>query len=144
MLQRIKNIIFQKKRKRKTGAGDFIVILKTRGFLKRTAVLVKDMLKTLRFKHLSVYLRIGLDDAADTGLIFSVLSPVVSLLDYFSDCSVRLEPSFVDEAVFEGYFNGTVRLQPIRLVPPFSRFVFSRPTFRVVKKVFLSRWRKRK
>ncbi|MBN1367054.1 MAG: DUF2953 domain-containing protein [Dehalococcoidales bacterium] len=114
-----------------------IEILKTPGFIKKLTVLLKKSIKIIRIKELSSHLRIGFDDAADTGILFSILGPAVALVNYFPHCSVRLEPSFMDEAVFEGYFNGEIRLQPIRLAPPFTSFIFSMPTLKVIKILLL-------
>jgi hypothetical protein len=137
-----KKAVAEKKRKRQPGFKTIFEILRTRGFSRKIANLLKEVVKSIRIKEVSAYFRIGFENAADTGFLFSILGPVVSLFNNFTRCSVRLEPSFNDEVVFEGYFNGKVRLQPIRLISPFARFVFSRPALKVMKVLFLSRWKK--
>ena len=129
------------RRNRRPGIRTVIEILKTRGLLRRVAIFLKELLKCLRMKELAGYFRIGLDDAADTGFLFAIIGPAISFLNY--PCSIKVEPAFAD-AVFEGHLKGTVRIRPIKLIPPLLRFFFSRPAFKVFKVLFLARWRKQK
>ena len=138
-LTRKKKLTKEKRRKKKPGIRNALGMLRMPGFLRRIALLVKQVINNIRIKEISAHFRIGLDDVADTGILFSILGTVISLFHYYSNYSVRLEPSFADSVVFEGYFNGTVRFQPIRLIPPLSRFIFSRPILRAIKDFFISR-----
>ena len=143
-LRRGKKVSEEQKRRQQPSIAVMIEILKTRGFVRRVTRFMKEAFKSLRIKDLTAYFRIGLDDAADTGILFSIFSPAFSVCDFLRSYPVRLEPSFADEAVFEGYLNGTVRIWPIQLVPPMTRFVFSAPTMKAVKVFFAHRRRKRK
>ena len=143
-LTRKKEFTARKKRKQKPGLGDVFRILRIHGFLRRIALLVKQVIKNIRIKELSAHFRIGLDDVADTGILFSILVPIIPLFNYYKDYSVRLEPSFADAVTFEGYFNGTVRFQPIRLLPPLSGLIFSREMLRVIKALLIFRRRTKK
>lgn len=128
----------RKPRKRMKDAKAIFAILRTRGLLKQIKRLLRDVLSSFKIRDLGADFRVGLGDPADTGLLFALIGPATVLFPH----GIRVEPSFEDEAVFEGYSYGTLRLQPIQLVTPFVRFVFSLATLRVIKKLVLTKWRK--
>ncbi len=134
----------QKPRKRRIKARTIFQILRTKGLLKQLKRLLQDILKCLKIRDLRVNFRVGLDDPADTGLLFALISPVTFFLGSSRIHDIRVQPSFEDEAVFKGYLSGAVRLLPIQLVIPFSRFVFSLVTIRVVRTLVVSKWRRKK
>ena len=133
-----------KRRKRGIRARTVLRILRTKGLLRRLGRLLRDIVSRLTIRQFRIDFRIGLDDPADTGLLFAIIGPAT----FFLGCSwrhqINVEPSFEDEAVFEGYLYGTVRLRPIQLVPPCMRFVFSLSTIRVLKVLVLAKWKRRK
>jgi len=137
------------KGKRKPGEGkrrlgDIFGILRTRGLLKRLTVLLRDILGCLKIRDLSADFRVGLDNPADTGLLFALIGPTTFWLGSSLPHQIRVQPSFADEAIFEGYSHGAVRLRPIQLVIPLLRFVSSLATIRVVKKLVLAKWKRKK
>lgn len=134
--------------KRKPGedwgrAKTIFQILRTKGLLKRFKRLLKDIFSRLKIRDLRINLRIGLDDPADTGLLFAVIGPATSLLKSPCPHQIRLQPAFT-EAVFEGDLSGVVRLQPIQLVIPLLRFALSLSTIRVLKTLVLTKWKRKK
>ena len=133
-----------KRRKRRIRARTILQIIKTKGLLRRLGGLLKDTISRIRIKELRANFRVGLDDPADTGLLFAVIGPAIFLFSSSWHHQIRVEPSFEDEAVFRGYLYGRVRLQPIQLVPPFIRFVFSLSTIRVLKVLVLTKWKRKK
>ncbi|HEX9976554.1 MAG TPA: hypothetical protein VGA82_04815, partial [Dehalococcoidales bacterium] len=60
------------KRKRRVGLRTIWRILRTRGLLTKIKNLVRDVLSRIKIKEIAVDLRLGLDDPADTGLVFAV------------------------------------------------------------------------
>lgn len=125
------------------GARDIFKILRTEGLLRQLKTLVTDILSRLKIRDLSIDLRVGLDNPADTGFLFAVIGPAL-LFCSPSTHHLRLQPSFEGEAVLEGYAQGAVRLLPIRFVVPFLRFIFSMATLRVAKTVLLTKWKRKK
>jgi hypothetical protein len=117
-------------------------IFKSKGMLSQLRSLMIDTLHCLRLKELNADIKIGLDDPADTGQLFALIGPVALFVRSIWHHQIRLMPSFEDEAVLEGYAYGTVCVQPIQLIPPFVRFVFSWPTFNVLKVLILNRWKR--
>jgi len=124
-------------KKRRIKARTIFQILRTRGLLKQLKRLLQDILKCLKIRDLRVNFRVGLDDPADTGLLFALIGPATFFLGSSRFHEIRVEPSFEDEFVFEG-------LVPIQLAIPFLRFVFSLATIRAAKTLVLAKWKKKK
>jgi len=125
-------------------AGDIFGILRTRGLLEQLRCLLSDVLSRFKVRDLLADFRVGLGDPADTGLLFAFIGPATLWLNSVFPCQIRLQPSFEDEAVLEGYSFGEVRLLPIQMVAPVLRFAFSLATLRVTKKLVLTRWKRKK
>ena len=58
-------------------------------------------------------MRLGLDDPADTGLLWGVIGPVAALLGAAERISVRVEPDFAAETI-DVDSSGQIRLIPLR------------------------------
>ena len=134
----------RKRKKRKINARTIFKILRTRGLLGQIKRLLRDILKCLKIRDLRADFRVGLDDPADTGLLFALIGPTIFFLGSSRVHEIRVQPSFEDEAVFEGYLHGAVRLVPIQLVMPLLRFVFSLATLRLIKILVLAKWERTK
>lgn len=134
----------RKPRKRRLKARTIFPLLRTKGLLKQLKRLLLDILKCFKIRDLRVNFRVGLDDPADTGLLFSLISPVTFFLGSSRVHEIRVEPSFEDAFVFEGYLSGALRLVPIQLAIPFLRFVFSLATIRTAKTLVLAKWKRKK
>lgn len=127
----------------KKKAGDIktvFQILRTRGLLRHVIRLFRGIIRSFRIKELSVNLRLGLDNPADTGLLFAVIGPAMPFLSSSRFHQVALEPSF-GGAVCQGSLRGVVGLQPVRLIPPVTGFIFSPSMMRVIKTLVLSKWK---
>ena len=118
-------------------------VLRTKGLLRQFVSLAKRIRRHIKIKKLVANFNVGLDNPADTGLLFAFLAPVNLLLSYFSPHQIRIEPSFTGEAIIEGHLYGAVRVRPIQLTAPLMGFAFSLPTLRAVKKLVLSKWRRK-
>lgn len=134
----------QKLAESKRRIGDIFEILRTRGLLRQLIVLIRDVLKRFKIRDFIVDFRVGLGNPADTGLLFALIGPATFLLSSSFPHRIRVEPSFEDETAFEGHLSGTVRLRPIQLVSPLIKFTFSLATIRVVKKLVLTKLKRKK
>lgn len=137
------------KKRQKPGAGkrrfwNIFEILRTRGLLKQLKGLLRDILGCLKIRDLLADFRVGLGNPADTGFLFALIGPTAFWLSSSVPLQIRVQPSFTDEATFEGYSRGAVRLRPVQLVIPFMRFIFSLAIIRVVKKLVLTKWKRKK
>ncbi|MCJ7655993.1 MAG: DUF2953 domain-containing protein [Dehalococcoidia bacterium] len=118
-------------------------VLRTKGLLRQFVSLVKRIRRHIKIKELVANFNVGLDNPADTGLLFAFIAPANLLLSYFSPHQIRIEPSFTGEATLEGHLYGAVRVRPIQLAAPLMGFAFSSPTLRAVKKLVLSKWKRK-
>lgn len=134
----------QKLRKRRKGTRAIFEILRTRGLLRQLRGLLRDILSRLKFRELRADFRVGLGNPAETGLLFALLRPATFFLGSSRFHEIRIEPSFEDKTLFEGYSYGALRLRPIQLVLPSLRFAFSLATIRVLKKLVLTKWKRKK
>ena len=133
-----------KPREGKRKIGVIIGILRTKGLLKQFKVFLSDIFGSLKIRDLLADFRVGLGNPADTGLLFALIGPTALWLSSSFPIQMKVHPSFADEATFEGYARGKLRLHPIQLVIPFLRFIFSLATVRMVKKLVLTKWKRKK
>ena len=134
----------KRKKKRRIGFRTILRILRTKGLLRQIKDLVRGVLGQFKIKELAVNLKLGLDNPADTGLLFALIGSTTPFLSLPSKYQIRVQPLFSEEAVFEGYLHGVLRLWPIKLVGPLLRFVFSLAVLRVIKILVLSKWKQKK
>jgi hypothetical protein len=114
------------------------------GMLSSLARLARGVLGSIRLKDLAADFRVGLGDPTDTGMLFAVIGPATALLGPSVYRRLNLQPSFDDAPCLEGYSHGAARLRPIRLLPHFFRFTFSRPTVRVARTLLAARLKRKR
>jgi hypothetical protein len=136
----------RKKRKKRLAFNSRLLfgIIRTRGLFRQLKNFIKDSLSCLRFRDMAADFTIGLGDPAGTGLLFAIAAPATAFYGLSGEHRIRIQPSFSDNAVLQGYSRGTIRLRPIRLVAPFLKLVFSLPAARVTWKLIGSKWRNKK
>ena len=118
-------------------------VLRTKGLLRQFVSLVKRICRHIKIKELVANFNVGLDNPADTGLLFAFIAPANLLLRYFSPHQIKIEPSFAGDTIIEGHLYGAVRVRPIQLAAPAMGFAFSLPTLRAMKKLVLSKWKRK-
>lgn len=119
-------------------------ILRVKGLLKQVKSLLRDTLKRVRLDTLEVDFKLGLDDPADTGLIFAFIGPAACLFNAFLPDRVKIQASFAGEAVLEGSLDIALRFVPWLVVIPLLRFIFSPPGFRVTKILLVAKCKRLK
>jgi hypothetical protein len=125
-------------------ARDLLSSLPTRKLLVRTLRLINDVVKQIKVKYLGARFRIGLGDPADTGFLLAGLGGIVTFLGLFTN-ELVVQPVFeADTLVFEGQIRATLRIRPIKLVVPLTRYIFSSVVLRSVWLMVLLRWKRRK
>ncbi|MFQ6122373.1 MAG: hypothetical protein ACE5LA_04860 [Dehalococcoidales bacterium] len=134
----------QKLRDRRKGVRVIFEILRTRGLLGQLRRFLTDLLSRLRIRELGADFSMGLDNPADAGLLFALIGPAIPFLGSSRFHEIRLEPSSENGALLEGYSYGVARVRPIQLVTPLLRFAFSLATIRVLKKLVLTKWKRKK
>jgi len=126
----------KKKKKSKFQAGRHIkpllAMVKTRGFIRRIIELIRDIRRVIEIRELILDLKFGLDDPADTAMLYGAVAPTALFANRCSPIKIRVQPDFEDLAL-EGSFKGNMRLVPIRLFKPITLFVLSPVTIRAAK-----------
>lgn len=138
-----KRVVKVKRKHRWRDARVIFTILRTKGLLRQLKdLIIKGVFSHLKTRDFVADFRIGLGDPADTGLLFAFIGPATVFFGSSHRHQIKIEPSFGDDAILEGYSHGTVRLHPIQLVPPLLKFIFSLTTIRVARTLILSQWRR--
>lgn len=119
-------------------------IIQTKGLLGQIVRFIKRILRQIKIRELVANLKVGLDNPADTGLLFAFAAPFNLLLSHFSPHRIRVEPSFASDTLIEGRLCGAVRLRPVQLAVPLLGFAFSFPTLRAMKKLVLYKWKRKR
>ena len=130
-------------KKRKAGARAFLPLLTTRGVASGLLKLARRIIRGVRIRRLNARLRMGLDDPADTGMLYSVIWPVLIPLSYAGQSNVRLDLCF-DEEVLDFTGRGHVRIIPAQMIWAVLLFGLSPAGLRVVRRMVVSRWRSKR
>lgn len=118
----------------------FLAVLRNRGFVRGAARFLKDIIRLIRIRELTVDLHLGLPDPADTGLLFGAVGPPTLLVNHLTPARIRIYPDF-ERATFRGTLRGHLRVLPIQIVARATVFLFSPETLRAVKTMAVT-WRK--
>ena len=82
-------------------------------FRRRLFRYLGDLWRSVDAENIRLRVRLGLDDPADTGLLWGVIGPVAALLGAAERISVRVEPDFAAETI-DVDSSGQIRLIPLR------------------------------
>ena len=116
-------------------------ILRTTGLFSQVKRLLTGIVNSLKIKHLAANLKLGLENPADTALLFAVTGPVnflLSLLPY----RITIWPTFDSDLALEAYVHGAARLWTILLVFALLKFIFSWPALQITRILVTTRWKK--
>jgi hypothetical protein len=98
-----------------------LALVQVEGFGSRLLRLARDLFRRIRIQELSLRIRLGLDDPADTGRLWAVVGPLAALPGLRR---VAIEPEFAAE-IFELDGRGRIRIVPLRLLSVLLRFALS-------------------
>ena len=143
--EKLKKVKKPKKGKRRDLRSflSYMALVRTRGVVPAVIRLVRRIVGSFRIRQLNADLRLGLDDPADTGILYGVLWPAFALPVTFGFATLRMEPVF-DSPTFEATLQGKVRVFPAEMVANVLRFVFSLAGLRMIKAMAVLQWKKRK
>lgn len=113
-----------------------LAVVRTPGFLGRVVRLVRDLTRQVKCERFYVDGKFGLDDPADTGVVFGALAPLL-IAARASGLQVLCRPMF-DESGLQGACELTVRTTPIFLLGVLVAFLCS-PV--VVRAIVAAVWR---
>jgi len=126
------------KPRRRINARIVYRILRTRGIFTHLRHLVISIFRSLKIKELAANIKLGLENPADTALLFALLGPLYFLLNKLP-YEINVLPSFDGDISLEAYLHGVIRLWPILLILALLRFVLSVPALRIYKTLILKR-----
>lgn len=101
-------------------------------FRQRLVLFVRDFWRALHPKNMSVRLRFGLGDPAETGQLWSVVGPVVAMLATVRQVSVDVQPEFFESTV-EADSDGSMRVIPLQLIALLVALMLSPSIWKALK-----------
>lgn len=100
----------------KRGAGRrILVVLRQAAFRRRVYRLLRDVVAAAHFRRLSLRMRLGLGDPADTGRLWAFVGPLGATAGNLRNVQMQIEPDFIDPR-FELHFAGRLLVIPLQLV----------------------------
>ena len=96
-------------------ARNILAAIRQDRFRHRIIRFLGDVWRAVHKKNVSLRLRVGLGDPADTGQLWAVFGPLAGMLTNIRDASVRIEPEFFDSAL-ELDSSGSIRLVPLQIL----------------------------
>jgi len=126
------------RKKKRRSMKPLLSLLMTKEIARGLLKLSRRILSGVRVRHLDARLRIGLDDPADTGMLYSALWPVLIPLTYNTSAKVRMEISF-EEPVLDLTASGRIRVFPIQMVWSVLLFALSPAGLRAMKRMVMRR-----
>ena len=127
-----------KTKKKKWSAKPLPSLLMTKGVAKGLLKLSRRIIGGVRVRHLDARLVIGMDDPADTGMLYSALWPVLVPLTNNSSAKVRMELSF-EEPALDLTGRGRIRVFPIQMVWSVLLFALSPAGLLMMKRMVMRR-----
>lgn len=120
-----------RRHRKRGGARRAMAMLRAEGFGRRLLRLAQDLLRRVHIRDLSLDVRLGLDDPADTGRLWAVIGPFAAILTLPPVARIAIEPEFTAEALdVDG--KGSIRIIPIELLFVMLVFVLSPTTLRAL------------
>ena len=109
--------------------GRIVDVLRQEAFRERAWRLGRDLARAVRVRRLRLWLRLGLDDPADTGLLWAVMGPLGAVALGLRGAEVRIEPEFA-EAAREFQAEGRILIVPLQVLALAAAFALSPPSMR--------------
>ena len=89
--------------------------VRLKSFRRRIARFIGDLWRAIHKEDLSLRVRVGLGDPADTGQLWAIVGPIAGLLTTVQGAAIAIEPEF-SESTFELNSAGSIRLIPLQLI----------------------------
>lgn len=108
--------------------GEFLAVFRQKAFRRRIFRFVGELWHALHKKDLSLRVRVGLGDPAETGQLWAVVGPVAGVLASVQEASIAIEPEFFD-TVFELDTSGSIRIIPLQIIYLIVALLLSPPVW---------------
>lgn len=111
-----------------------LAAIQLKPFRQRIVRFISDMWHSVHKKDISLHVRLGLGDPADTGQLWAIVGPIAGLLATVQGAAIAIEPEFSD-STFELNAAGSIRLIPLQLIYMTIALLLSPPVWRGVVKM---------
>ena len=92
-----------------------LAALRLKFFRRRIVRFAGDLWRSVQKRDLSLRMRVGLGDPADTGRLWALIGPLTGWLSSLRDATVTIEPEFFEPTV-ELETRGSIHVVPLRIV----------------------------
>jgi hypothetical protein len=92
-----------------------LAAIRLKPFRQRIVRFIGDMWQAIHKKNVSLRVRVGLGDPADTGQLWAIVGPIAGLLATTQGAAIAIEPEFSD-STFELNTAGSIRVIPLQLI----------------------------
>ena len=103
-------------------------------FRRRMIRFVRDCWHAVQKEEVSLHVRIGLGDPADTGQLWAVVGPAAGVLATVKSASIDIEPDFFDTTL-EVDGRGNIRLIPLQVIYLVAALALSPAIWRGIRKM---------
>jgi hypothetical protein len=117
-------------------------IVRIKGLYEQIKQFIRDLFSCFNLRELFVDLIVHPDDPADTGILYALALPLNNLMGSSPSYRINIWPSFDSDTTFEGTIAGSMKLHPVKLFKPLTRFVFSMPAARLIYTFVSNKWKK--
>lgn len=107
---------------------NIVAAIRLKPFRRRIIRFIRDLWRAVHKKDLSLRVRVGLGDPADTGQLWGVVGPVAGLLGSVQGAAIAVEPDFHDSTL-ELNSAGSIRLIPLQLIALAIALLLSPPVW---------------
>ena len=111
-----------------------LTVIQQTTFRRRIVRFLSDFWHAVYKRDLSLHMRIGLGDPAETGQLWAVIGPVSGVLSNIKEISFEIEPEFF-ETTFEIDSSGNIRFIPIRIIYLAMIMLLSPPIWRGLRQM---------
>lgn len=95
-----------------------------RNVRRRVFKFVGDLWNAVRKRDVTVHVRLGLGDPAETGKLWAVVGPVAGIASTIRDATIEIEPEFSDK-IFAVDSSGSIQIVPLQIAYLSLAFIMS-------------------
>ena len=109
------NKIPEKKKQKPRKKPNAFAAIRQKAFRQRTTKFIRDLWHAIHKENITLRLRVGLGDPADTGLLWAIIGPVAGILATSQEASIQIVPDFIDTTL-KVDSSGTIRIVPLQII----------------------------
>ncbi len=111
-----------------------LAAVRLKPFRRRIVRFISDLWRAIHKEDVSLHVRMGLGDPADTGQLWAIVGPIAGSLATVQGAAIAIEPEFSD-STFELNSAGSIRLIPLQLIYMTIALLLSPPIWQGVVKM---------